>query len=172
MPGLSGVDLSMSDYLKEAKNCIPNLAGIKFTDNNFMEMSKCLTLDNGKWDIMHGYDELLIAGLSFGAVGAVGSTYNFMAPLYYGIINDFVNGDIIKARKKQQKSIELIDILIRYKGALVSGKAIMGLLGIDCGICRKPIQSLTSEEMSKFEFELKDWGFFDMIDSFSKDLKV
>lgn len=171
MPGLSGVDLSMSDYLNEAKKCIPNLAGIKFTDNNFMEMSKCLTLDNGKWDIMHGYDELLIAGLSFGAVGAVGSTYNFMAPLYYGIINDFATGDIINARKKQQKSIELIDILIRYKGALVSGKAIMGLLGIDCGICRKPLQSLTSEEMSKFEIELKDWGFFDMTDSFSKNLK-
>lgn len=171
MPGLSGVNLSMSEYLKEAKNCIPNLAGIKFTDNNFMEMSKCLVMDDGKWDIMHGYDELLIAGLSFGAVGAVGSTYNFMAPLYYGIISDFGKGDIVNARKKQQKSIDLIDILIRYKGALVSGKAIMGLIGIDCGNCRKPLPTLTNKEMNNFENELKDYGFLEMMNSFSNDAK-
>src|SRR5690606_38149709 len=111
IPVLSGVDFPMSQYLEEAKGKIPNLAGIKFTDNNFMEMSKCITMDDGKWDILHGYDELLFAGLSFGAVGAVGSTYNFMAPLYYGIMEDFKNGRMKKAREKQQKSIDLINIL-------------------------------------------------------------
>src|SRR5690554_3084158 len=93
MPSLSRVNVSMSEFLRQAKNRIPNLAGIKFTDNNLMEMSKCLSMDNGKWDILHGYDELLLAGLSFGAEGAVGSTYNFLAPLYYGIIEDFESGD-------------------------------------------------------------------------------
>ena len=166
IPALSGVDFPMSEYLNEAKSKIPNLAGIKFTDNNFMEMSKCISMDNGKWDILHGYDELLLAGLSFGAVGAVGSTYNFMAPLYYGIIEDFTNGNIEKAREKQRKSIEVINILIKYKGALVSGKAIMGLIGIDCGPCRKPLQSLSSNEMKAFENELKDCGFFEMVNSY------
>ncbi|MEG3660139.1 dihydrodipicolinate synthase family protein [Arenibacter palladensis] len=165
IPVLSGVDFPMSEYLKEAKNNIPNLAGIKFTDNNFMEMSKCITMDSGKWDILHGYDELLLAGLSFGAAGAVGSTYNFMAPLYYGIIEDFTNGNIEKARKKQQKSIEVINVLIKYKGALVSGKALMSLIGLDCGLCRKPLQSLSSSEMMAFEKELKDCGFFEMFNS-------
>ncbi|MBU2906534.1 dihydrodipicolinate synthase family protein [Arenibacter algicola] len=165
IPALSGVDFPMSEYLNEAKSKIPNLAGIKFTDNNFMEMSKCISMDNGKWDILHGYDELLLAGLSFGAVGAVGSTYNFMAPLYYGIIEDFINGNIEKAREKQRKSIEVINILIKYKGALVSGKAIMGLIGIDCGSCRKPLQSLSSHEMKAFEKELKDCDFFEMVNS-------
>ncbi|MCM4162971.1 MULTISPECIES: dihydrodipicolinate synthase family protein [unclassified Arenibacter] len=166
IPVLSGVDFPMSQYLEEAKGKIPNLAGIKFTDNNFMEMSKCITMDDGKWDILHGYDELLLAGLSFGAVGAVGSTYNFMAPLYYGIMEDFNNGHMEKAREKQQKSIDLINILIKYKGALVSGKALMGLIGIDCGPCRKPLQTLSNIEIKAFENELRNCGFFEMIDSY------
>ncbi|WP_339716055.1 dihydrodipicolinate synthase family protein [uncultured Kriegella sp.] len=166
MPVLSGVNISMTEFLNQAENKIPNLAGIKFTDNNLMEMSNCLSVDNGKWDILHGYDELLIAGLAFGAEGAVGSTYNFIAPLYYGIIEDFQKGDIESARKKQRKSIEFIAILIRYHGALVSGKALMGLLGIDCGACRKPMPQLTPDERVNFESELRDWGFFEMVRSF------
>ncbi|HET8735471.1 MAG TPA: dihydrodipicolinate synthase family protein [Pricia sp.] len=167
MPVLSGVDLSMSEFLNKAKDKIPNLAGIKFTANNLMEMSKCLSMDHGKWDILHGYDELLLAGLSFGAVGAVGSTYNFLAPLYYGIIEDFEQGNIAAARAKQRKSIEFIDILIKYKGALVSGKSLMGILGIDCGPCRKPLPSLSKDEIKKFKSELQNWGFFEMVDAYS-----
>src|SRR5690606_31499803 len=34
MPVLSGVDLSMVEFLNKAKLKIPNLAGIKFTDND------------------------------------------------------------------------------------------------------------------------------------------
>ncbi len=166
MPSLSGVYISMTEFLSQAKDSIPNLAGIKYTDNNLMEMSNCLSLDNGKWDILHGYDELLIAGLAFGAQGAVGSTYNFIAPLYYGIIEDFQKGDIERAREKQRKSIEFIDILIRYHGALVSGKALMRLLGIDCGACRKPLPNLTPDELVNFESELRDWGLFKMVRSF------
>ena len=116
IPALSGVDFPMSEYLNEAKSKIPNLAGIKFTDNNFMEMSKCISMDNGKWDILHGYDELLLAGLSFGAVGAVGSTYNFMAPLYYGIINDFTNGYIEKANKYLGYNYMLTGEIVTGKG--------------------------------------------------------
>jgi N-acetylneuraminate lyase len=166
MPSLSRVNVSMSKFLSLAKSRIPNLAGIKFTDNNLMEMSNCLSMDDGKWDILHGYDELLLAGLSFGAQGAVGSTYNFLAPLYYGIIEDFENGRITEARAKQRKSIEFIDILIRYHGALVSGKAIMGLIGVSCGPCRKPLGNLTPEETRNLERELSDLGFFEMIESY------
>jgi N-acetylneuraminate lyase len=103
--------------------------------------------------------------LSFGAQGAVGSTYNFLAPLYYGIIEDFENGRINEARAKQRKSIEFIEILIRYHGALVSGKAIMGLIGVSCGPCRKPLRNLTPDETRNLELELSNLGFFEMIES-------
>lgn len=163
MPVLSGVDLSMHEFLNKAKLKIPNLAGIKFTDNNLMDMSDCISLDNGKWDILHGYDELLIAGLAFGANGAVGSTYNFLAPLYYGIMDDFEKGNLVQAREKQRKSIEFISILIRYGGAIIAGKPLMAMMGIDCGPCRLPIRSLSSKEVGQLELDMENWGLFDMI---------
>lgn len=163
IPSVSGISLSMFDFLKQAKLRIPNLAGIKFTHNDFMEMQQCLHLDNGKWDILHGFDELLLAGLSLGAKGAVGSTYNFMAPLYQQVINDFNAGDIDAARKKQLKSVEIIDVLIRYNGALVSGKTLMKSIGIDCGPCRFPLKNITKDNYVNFINELKNTGFYDNV---------
>jgi N-acetylneuraminate lyase len=162
IPSVSGVHLSMKEFIQQAAVKIPNFAGLKFTHNNFMEMQQCLELDKNKWDILHGYDELLLAGLVFGAKGAVGSTYNFMAPLYNGIITDFENGKIEEARKKQAKSIQIIEILIRYNGAVVSGKSIMKSVGIDCGNCRAPLKNLTENESGDLIKELEKVGFYNL----------
>ncbi len=160
IPSVTGINLSMSSFLELAKTQIPNLAGIKFTDNNLMEFQKCHNLDNGKWDILHGYDELLLAGLSFGAQGAVGSTYNFMAPLYNGIIEDFKNGNIEAARKKQATTVGIIDILLKNNGTLVAGKALMKLFGVDCGPCRSPLKKLSAVEYENLINEIKEIGLF------------
>ena len=163
IPSVTGIDLSVFGLLKKAALQIPNLAGIKFTHNNFMDMQQCIALDDGKWDILHGYDELLLAGLVFGAKGAVGSTYNFMASLYNGIIDDFESGEINGARKKQLLSVKIIEVLIRYNGALVAGKNVMKMIGIDCGGCRYPLKNLTNNEYNKLWDELNEVGFFKLI---------
>ncbi|UBM58674.1 dihydrodipicolinate synthase family protein [Marinilongibacter aquaticus] len=165
IPSVSGIGLSMLDFLERAQKVIPNLAGIKFTHNNFMEMQQCLQLDEGKWDILHGFDEVLLAGLSFGIEGAVGSTYNFMAPLYNRIIEDFENGDLISARQSQSLSVKVVEVLVKNNGAIVAGKALMNRLGIDCGRCRWPLKNLTFEESLKMEKELTDLGFDEWIRS-------
>ncbi len=162
IPSVTGIDLSMTEFLKNAKEKISNLAGIKFTHNNFMEMKRCLDLDDGKWDIMHGFDEMLLAGLSFGVKGAVGSTYNFMAPLYNGIIGDFKKGKIEDALEKQAFSIKIIEILIRYNGAIVAGKTLMKSVGIDCGKCRLPLKNLTEIQYADFIKDFESSEFFKM----------
>lgn len=162
IPSVSGVSLSMVDFLQKAAPVIPNLAGIKFTHTNFMEMQQCLHLHNGKWDILSGFDEMLLAGLAFGAKGAVGSTFNFMAPLYEQIISDFSNGNITAARKNQYKSVKIIEILVKYHGAIVSGKTWMKSVGIDCGKCRYPLKNITESEHESFIKEMEAAGFFDM----------
>ena len=91
IPSVSGIQLPMDEFIRKVSVQVPTFAGLKFTHNNFMEMKLCMDIEDGKWDILHGYDELLLAGLTFGAKGAVGSTYNFMAPLYNKIIFDFEN---------------------------------------------------------------------------------
>lgn len=155
IPSVSGVNVRVASFIRVAQKIIPNLAGIKFTDNNFMDMQQCLDMDDNKWDILHGYDELLLAGLTFGAKGAVGSTYNYMAPLYRAIIEDFEKGDLFSARRKQLLSIKVVEILNKYDGAIVAGKALMKAVGLDCGPCRLPVKNLSRESYTRFikEFE-------------------
>ncbi len=160
IPSVSGISLSMVDFLQKAANRIPNLAGIKFTHNNFMEMQQCLQLDNRKWDILHGFDEVLLAGLTFGVKAAVGSTYNFMAPLYNQIITGFENGNIEETRKKQQFSVKVVEVLLRYSGAIVAGKSIMKSIGIDCGSCRSPLKNLSDDEYTSLVNDLNQIEFY------------
>jgi N-acetylneuraminate lyase len=142
IPSVSGIDLSMPDFINSASSQIPNFRGIKYTHNNFMEMQQCMKLDDGKWDILHGFDEILLAGLALGAKGAVGSTYNYIAPLYNRIIADFENARIDEAREKQAVSVKVVEVLLKYGGAVVAGKALMKHSGLDCGPCRLPLKNL------------------------------
>ena len=75
----------------------PNLAGIKFTHEDLMDMRLCLEYAGQLYDVLHGRDEILIAGLSIGAKGAIGSTYNYMAPLFVRIMGAFRELDLKQA---------------------------------------------------------------------------
>ena len=160
IPSISGVELSMVDYINLASKEIPSFYGMKFTHNNFMEMQSCINLNNNKWNILHGLDEVLLAGLSFGITGAVGSTYNFLGNLYNSIIQEFKNGKIENARKKQLISVRIIETMIKYGGSIIAGKPMMKLIGIDCGPTRSPLPKLSDNEFSKLKEELKKVDFY------------
>jgi N-acetylneuraminate lyase len=170
IPGRSGIKLSMVDFLNKGKNAIPNLAGIKYTHSNFMEMQQCLNLDGGRFDITHGPDESLLCGLSIGVRGAIGTSYNFIPGLYQEIISAFEEGDHKRARALQLKSVKIIEVIIKYRGGIVAGKAIMKLAGFDCGPCRVPLKSLSPEEIKDMEKELRTTDFFNLL-SIQKKVK-
>lgn len=160
MPAMTGVDLSVPCFLHEGKKEIPNLAGTKFTHNNLMEMAQCLNLDNGAFEVLHGYDEILTCGVALGAVAGVGSTYNYIPSVYAGIFEAMKKNDLATARALQKKSVEVVEVIIKYGGGVRGGKAIMNLIGIECGSCRSPIASFTDEEYDSLKEDLNKIGFF------------
>ena len=159
MPSMTGVSLSVPSFLIEGKKTMPNLVGTKFTHNNLMEMGECLELNNGEFEVLHGYDEILIAGLALGAVAGVGSTYNYLPAVYQNLFDAFKEGDICTARRMQQKSIEIVKIIIKYGGGVRGGKAIMNLIGVDCGRCRLPVTPFGDDEYSSLIRYLEKIGF-------------
>ena len=164
MPQISHTDISMKEFLINGSKRIPTLCGIKFTNNNLMEMQQCMALDNGRYEILHGYDEVLLAGLALGAVGAVGSTYNYMSNCYNSVIDNFNRGNLVKAREAQQYSVKVVEVLIKYGGGVRAGKEIMGLIGIDCGPARTPIRKFTSAEKNQLKKDLEEIEFFNRIE--------
>jgi N-acetylneuraminate lyase len=158
MPAMTGINLAMIDFLRAASRRIPNLNGIKFTHENLMDYAQCVAFEDGKFDILFGRDEILLSALTLGANGAVGSTYNYMAPVYHKVIDAFKRGDIAEARKYQMHAIEIIEVMIRH-GGMAAGKAMMKIAGVDCGPSRLPLRTLTTNEVKSLETDLEKASF-------------
>ena len=158
IPSMTGVSIPAADFLRAAAPRIPNLAGVKFTYENLMDFAECLRLDGGRYDIVFGRDEILVAGLALGCRGAIGSTYNFLAPVFQEVIAAFARGDLALAREKQAAANAIIQIFIRH-GGLVAGKAIMKIIGIDCGPARLPLRSLSDAQQAQLRADLEAAGF-------------
>jgi N-acetylneuraminate lyase len=160
IPSMTGVSLSMPAFLEQASGRIPNLVGLKFTHWDLMELNQCMTVEDGKYDVLYGSDETLLCSLSLGIQGAVGSTYNQIPSIYLKLMERFGEGDLEGARAMQRISVDLVAILKRYGGGVVCGKAIISLLGMDLGPCRLPIRNLSSQEMEQLERDLEAMQFF------------
>jgi N-acetylneuraminate lyase len=162
-PGLTGVNFKMSHFLEVASKCIPSLVGIKFNHIDLMDYAQCRAFENGRYDILYGVDEMLLASLPYGTIGAIGSTYNYAAPLYYDLIKAYNTGEFARAQQFQNRSIEIIQKLLKYN-VLAAGKSIMKMIGIDCGPVRLPVRNMTNQELDQLGCDLRSIGFFDIID--------
>jgi N-acetylneuraminate lyase len=158
IPVLNGVGFSMIDLLKNVAGKIPNFAGIKYTHEDFMDFLSCLHFQNGQYDMLWGRDENMLSALAVGSKGAVGSTFNYAAPLYYDLIDAFNNNDLKKAQSLQQQSIDMISLLGKY-GGIATGKAFMKLVGIDCGGFRLPVKNMSAEQFDSFKKEVEQINF-------------
>ncbi len=163
IPALSGVEFPMAKFLEAARDRIPSLRGLKFTFEDLADFADCLTLDGGRFEILYGRDQMLLAALSLGARGAVGSTYNLAVPLYLKLVAAFNGGDIETARECQAKSREFITVTRGHEpgNSLGAYKAVMSMLGIDCGPARPPLKTLTKAQTDALRRDLDAIGFFD-----------
>lgn len=159
IPVLTGVHIEMASFLQRAQDSIPTLAGIKYTSPLLHDFQACLAANEQQFDMLYGTDEMFLPALAVGAKGFIGSTYNFAAPIYYKIQNSFEQGDIIAARQYQDQVIALVRLIVKY-GVVPSQKAIMKLIGLDCGPVRLPLQNLTIEQEETLREELEQIDFF------------
>ena len=114
--------------------------------------------------MLWGRDENFLSAMVLGARGAVGSTYNYAAPLYHRMMDAFDRNDMEEARALQQKSIDMITLLGKY-GGIATGKAYMRFIGLECGEFRLPVRNMTSSDYDSF---VKDVRRLEMDDLFSK----
>jgi len=165
IPALTGVGMDMVKFLELAEKQIPNLAGIKYTASTLHEYQACLNYKGGKYDILFGYDEMLLSALVLGAKGAVGSTYNFAAPLYLKVMEFYANNKPEEARALQYRLVQMVRAFVKYP-PIPAQKAIMQLLGADLGPCRLPLEALSENQRRMLENELKEDGFFDLLNRY------
>lgn len=161
IPAFNGAYLPMVKLLEAVDGKIPNFAGIKYTFESLYEYNQCRLYKDGKYDMLHGQDETILASLALGgAQGGIGGTTNYNGRELIAIIEDWNKGDIEGARKHQDFSQEVINIICKYRGNIVGGKRIMKLIGLDMGKNRVPFQNLTDEEERHLKADLEAIDFF------------
>ena len=158
IPVLTGVNFPMIDLLKEMDGKAANFAGIKYTHEDFMDFLSCLHYENGKYEMMWGRDENMLSALVLGSKSAIGSTYNYAAPLYMDLIEAYNNGNMEAARALQQQSIDMIRLLGKY-GGIATGKAFMKAISVDCGEFRLPVKNMSEQDFLAFSEDLEGIGF-------------
>jgi N-acetylneuraminate lyase len=154
IPVLTGVNIPMAGFLRKVSDMLPNFAGIKYTHEDFMDFLTCLNYREGYYDILWGRDECMLSSLVLGCTGAVGSTYNYAAPLYHAMIAAFNSGDLVVARKLQQKAIDMISLLGKY-GGIATGKSFMRYIGMDCGEFRLPVSNMDNKMFELFSDDVR-----------------
>lgn len=157
IPVLTGVSFSMPEFLKQAGGRIPNLCGIKYTNDNLKEFAECRKVGDGRFDLAWGIDEKLLDAVKVGAVGAVGSSYNFMAPRYHELLLALRSRDEKRAMELQAEAVEVISLLASV-GYLGAAKAVMGWKGVPLGPARLPLGNPTQAQMDGLRGRLEELG--------------
>jgi len=162
IPSMTGIDYPVVDFLAQAQSRIPSLAGVKYTHENLPDYKACVAFAQGRYDILFGRDELLLEGTDAGALGAVGSTYNYAAPLYLRLLAAHAAGRATEARTLQDTAIKMIAICNAIGVThLAASKALMAMLGIDCGPVRLPLAQPEATQLATLRTRLNEIGFFD-----------
>lgn len=149
IPQLAGVRLTMPLYKKMLEN--PRVIGVKNSSESTQDIQMFKDAAGEGHVVMNGPDEQLVSGLAIGADGGIGGTYGVMPELYLEIFKAVKNGDIPRAQAIQNDACRIIYALCGCHGNMYAViKEVMELReGLKLGGVRKPLASLTEEDMPK-----------------------
>ena len=160
IPKLTGVELD-ADEIVEQFTSIEGLAGLKFTHPDMFLLWWLLEASGGRLRVFNGSDQMLYHGLSTGACGGIGSTYNYQMRTIAGIYEAVKAGNLEKARQTQWQANKVIQVLFRHGASLSAEKAIMKLKGFDVGQPRSPMVPFPDDRLEALRNDLQAIGFFD-----------
>jgi N-acetylneuraminate lyase len=160
IPSMTGVNLSMVELLRQGSERLPSLVGLKYSASTVYELQLCAGLEDGRFNLLFGSDEMLLSALCIGVEGAVGTTYNFAAPLFNRIISAFERNDMAEAQRCQGLAALMVATILKH-GVQPAFKAVMGLIGLDCGPTRLPLVGLAPAQIEALRQDLERIGFFE-----------
>ncbi|MBQ8214419.1 MAG: N-acetylneuraminate lyase [Clostridia bacterium] len=141
IPGTSGVKFSTAQIAEILDNEM--VIGLKHTSNEYFALEQVKTKFQNKV-IFNGFDEMFLCGLSMGADGGIGSTYNYMAEKFIKIHKLFKENKMAEALEEQREANRIIKILIEV-GGMQMNKEVLCQMGFDFGVARAPFAPLSEE---------------------------
>lgn len=137
---------------------VDNVIGIKYSLDDYAAMMELKRLNGGNINVLNGPDDTLLCGLSMGADGGIGATYNIMPDRYVGIYRAFIRGDIAEARRIQGTCNDVLRSLLKYSknSSIKSVKAVLSMMGFDVGHAAYPAEHYSDETMAALKKEMTE----------------
>ncbi len=149
-----GVDPATIAKLAE----IDNIVAAKDSTGDMTNAEEYIRLTRGMdFSVMMGRDTLILAGLHYGASGAIASCANVAPRIAVDIYEKFQQGDYQGALDAQFK-LSALRVATNMGSFPVTLKEALKLIGHDCGDCVKPILPLHDDQREKLRGVLAGMG--------------
>lgn len=134
---------------------VPQLVGVKHSAPNFFNIYAFNRLG---LKVFTGNSGLLLPALTMGAVGCIGSPLNIAPGIFVDVYNAYAEGDMAKAEVKQRQAAAIHTFCFQFPHVALYKTILSERLGIDCGLPRPPLSSLTEEQSREVMRRAKELG--------------
>ena len=134
------------------------VVGMKYTENNLLNLIRFLKRSRSKISIFAGSDALAYSNLEFGGSGAIMGSANVAPRIASEIFDNHRKGNLAGAKASQERLLPIIDAFAvgKYPAAL---KEAMSLIGMPVGPLKEPLTALSTSEKKIVLGLLRQGGF-------------
>jgi 4-hydroxy-tetrahydrodipicolinate synthase len=154
-PARTGVALKPETMARLAE--IPNIVGIKDSSGDLSLAAEYINVAPDHFAVLMGRDTLILAGLLYGAKGAIAATANVVPALVVNIYECFKIGDLDEARRAQERLSSLRQAFSWGTFPVVIKEA-LNLMGMEAGPARAPVGPMSPEQRERLKQVLQDMG--------------
>lgn len=143
IPGRSVVNLTAESIIQLSQ--IDNIVSVKEASGNLEQIAEIIEGTDDSFSVYSGDDSLTLPLLAIGGNGVVSVSSHIVGKQMQEMMNEFLNGEIVKAAKIHRKLLPIMQGLFLAPNPTCVKYALQ-LQGIDVGDVRLPLISLTDEE--------------------------
>lgn len=147
----TGVNILPETCLELSK--VPNIVAIKEASGNISQIAEIARLCGDNLNIYSGNDDQIVPVLSVGGIGVISVLSNVRPQLTHDIVQNFLDGNVEKARQLQLSSLPLIKLLFSEVNP-IPVKAALNILGYNFGDPRLPLTPITDKNFELLKQEL------------------
>ncbi|KAF5308157.1 hypothetical protein FQR65_LT06337 [Abscondita terminalis] len=160
-PSYTGVDIDMAKFLSDILGEIDSFVGIIFNDNNLKNATSALLVNQDKFTVFVGAEEIILGACASGFTSIMVTTLNFIPHIIQNIYDDISVGKVQDAQKSQATLNSILESIYRHGEWLPTLKAAMNILSpIHVGSVRDPLVSIWQDKINKMKMDLQQLDIF------------
>jgi 4-hydroxy-tetrahydrodipicolinate synthase len=136
---------------------VENIVGVKEASGNISQVTKLMSLAEGRVDLYSGNDDQIVPLLALGGKGVISVLSNVAPREAHDICEKYFQGDVEGSRDLQLRAIELCDALFCEVNPIPVKKA-MNLMNMEAGPLRMPLSEMDEVNVPKLEKAMKGFG--------------